>query len=230
MSIGFDKYSSKPAAIALPATLTNIATPIGNAYITATMAKFGDSAVAGMSIIGRLIPVAFGVVYAVSGAVGPIIGQNFGANNFQRVKSTIIDAFVFVSIYVFLISIVLFLIPEQIADAFHADQEAAELIKVFCYWVAVTFAFSGITFVGNAAFNNLGKPNLSTLINWGKATIGTIPFVYFGALLFQAPGILIGQAIGNILFGILSIISTLLLVKFLAKSKTLSSKSVELSA
>ena len=46
-------------AIAVPAVATQLATPVGNAYITAKSAEFGDEAVAAWAIIGRLIPVAF---------------------------------------------------------------------------------------------------------------------------------------------------------------------------
>ena len=70
---------SEISKVAIPAVLTNIATPIGNAYIMYTLADFGDPAVAGYSIIGRIIPVGFCLVFAISGAVGPIIGQNHGA-------------------------------------------------------------------------------------------------------------------------------------------------------
>jgi putative MATE family efflux protein len=204
--------------IAIPAILTNIATPVANGYVTASMAKFGDSAVAGISIIGRLIPVAFGVVYAVSGAVGPIIGQNFGAKDLKRVRGTITDAFLFVAGYVSIISLILLFSSEFIGKAFNVDVAAGHLIDIFCFYVSFTFIFSGATFVGNAAFNNLGKPNFSTLVNWGKATIGTIPFVYFGALWFQAPGILIGQSIGNLLFGGISILTSYRLVYRLDKA------------
>ena len=54
--------------IALPAVLTNLAMPFSSAFITRFMAEFGDSFVAGYAIIGRLIPVAFGIVFALSGA------------------------------------------------------------------------------------------------------------------------------------------------------------------
>ena len=41
-------------------------------------------AVAGISIIMRLISIAYCVVYASAGAVGPVFGQNFGANQFPK--------------------------------------------------------------------------------------------------------------------------------------------------
>ncbi|MDO5704373.1 MAG: MATE family efflux transporter [Paracoccus sp. (in: a-proteobacteria)] len=54
-------------AIALPAVLANIATPVGNAIVTREIARFGTDAVAGITVIGRLMPVAFAVIFALSG-------------------------------------------------------------------------------------------------------------------------------------------------------------------
>ena len=63
----------------------------------------------------------------------------------------------------------------------------------------------GSLFVANSAFNNLGHPLLSTLFNWGRATLGTIPFVTIGAG-YGAAGVLIGQAAGSIVFGSLAVV------------------------
>ena len=194
----------KIAAIALPAILTNISTPIGNAYVTATMAQFGDGAVAAMSVIGRVIPVAFGVVFALSGAVGPIVGQNFGAKQYHRVARTLSDSILFSLIYVAVISVILFLLRYQVPALFSLSGEAASLVIFFCTWIVFTFFFNGLQFVGNATFNNLGFPKYSTLLNFGKATLGTIPFVYLGAYFAGAQGVLAGQAIGSIVFGVLT--------------------------
>lgn len=57
----------------------------------------------------------------------------------------------------------------------------------------------------NASFNNLGKAKYSTLFNVGKATLGTVPFVYVGAQLGGVYGVLIGQVIGSILFGVVGV-------------------------
>ena len=81
--------------IALPAVLTQLATPFANAYVTRAVAPFGDEAVAAAAIVGRLIPVAFGIIFALSGSVGPIIGQNYGARKFDRVKQTLRDGLIF---------------------------------------------------------------------------------------------------------------------------------------
>ena len=58
----------------------------------------------------------------------------------------------------------------------------------------------------NAALNNLGSPKTSSVLNVGKATLGTIPFVIYGGMAWGAPGVLIGQALGSAMFGLLGVI------------------------
>ncbi len=189
-------------SIAVPAVLTNVATPAAQAYVTAAIAVYGSPAVAGFAIIGRIVPVSFGVVFALSGAVGPIIGQNFGARLYDRVVRTYVDALKFNAVYVIAVSVLLIFLSDQIALVFNAGAQASELIAVFCVVISFTFMFNGAQYVANAAFNNLGRAHYSTLFNWAKSTLGTVPFVIAGSALYGAPGILLGQAAGSVLFGL----------------------------
>lgn len=192
-------------AIAGPAMLTNVATPIGNAFVTRAIADFGDAYVAGWAVLGRLIPVAFGMIFALSGAIGPIVGQNFGAGQFDRVRESLTRAIQFCTVYVLVMSLLLFMLKSHLVSVFDMKGDSADLIHFFCSYIAVFFIFSGILFVANASFNNLGKAKYSTLFNVGKATLGTVPFVYFGALWGGVYGVLIGQILGSILFGTLGV-------------------------
>jgi putative MATE family efflux protein len=206
---------SEISKVAVPAILTNIATPIGNAYIMFTLADFGDPAVAGYSIIGRIIPVAFCLVFAISGAVGPIIGQNHGAGLYDRVRETISKSFVVIVLYCIMVSLLLFVLKNNIVNVFNVGGEAAYLIVMFCIWVAILTIFRGFLFVANASFNNLGKAKYSTYMNFGKATLGTVPFVYYGAMYYGAFGIILFEAIGAIVFGIMSSVLAFRVIKTL---------------
>jgi putative MATE family efflux protein len=195
--------ASKPYfAIGLPAVMTQLATPVGNAWVTAEMAKFGDDAVAGWAIIGRVTPVAFAAIFALSGAVGPILGQNLGARRFDRIQSTMYDSFKVVIGYVLLVWLVLALLRNPIADLFGASGATRDLISFYFVYVAGTFVFAGLMFVANAAFNNLGFPFYSTIANWGRATLGVIPFVSLGALWYGPQGALAGSGLGTVVFGL----------------------------
>ncbi len=187
--------------IAVPAIATQLATPVGNAYVTHSIAEFGDDAVAGWAIIGRVLPVAFGVIFALSGSVGPILSQNYGARAFDRVSSTMRDALLFTLIYCLVVWAILALSHGWIISLFDASDDAAVLVRVFCLFVAGSYLFNGALFVANAAFNNLGFPIYATVFNWGRATIGIIPFVMVGRL-YGAEGVLIGWGLGAVVFGI----------------------------
>jgi len=198
------RQCSKPLLnIALPAIVTNAATPLGNAYVTAAIAVYGSSYVAGYAVIGRLIPVCFAFVFSVSGAIGPIIGQNYGANNWRRIKRTLQDSLLVVSSFCILVSAVLWSLQGHVIDLFKLDPQAADITRLFCTFLAITFISNGMLFVANAAFNNLSSPRIASALNLGKATAGTIPFVMVGSYFSQAAGVLIGQAVGSIVFGAL---------------------------
>ncbi|MEP0324339.1 MATE family efflux transporter [Bauldia litoralis] len=190
------------ARIGIPAILTNIATPVGNGYATAVIAPFGDQAIAGWTVISRLIPVAFGGLFALSGAVGPVLAQNFGAGAYDRVRSSLNNAVMISTVYVVVVCALLFAIQSWIVSGFRLTGDGAGLFEDFSTYLALTFVFAGGLYVANAAFNNLGHAKLSTLFNWGRATLGTVPFVLLGAHFHGAQGALAGFFIGGIPFGI----------------------------
>jgi putative MATE family efflux protein len=192
-------------AIAGPAVLTNLATPVGASYVTHAMAAFGTAAIAGQATIDRISPVAFGLVYALTGAVGPILAQNMGAGRPDRVQAALRDSLIFVAVSVTVAWAVLAVGQSLVVRAFSAQGETEVLIRLFCTWLAGSFLLTGSLFVANTAFNNLGFPLLSTFFNWGRATLGTIPFATIGAG-YGAAGVLIGQALGALLFGTAAVI------------------------
>ncbi|WP_299143297.1 MATE family efflux transporter [uncultured Tateyamaria sp.] len=187
--------------IGFPAILTQLATPVGQAIVTRSMAQYGLEAVAGMAIVGRLMPVSFAVIFALSGAVGPILGQNFGAGQSDRVRRGFNAALIFAAVVIVLIACVLFGLRGVIAQLFDATGITRNLVFLFCGPLALLFFFNGVLFVSNAAFNNLGHPFYSTWMNWGRNTVAMIPLVWLGAHLFGAPGVLIGQSLAGVLFG-----------------------------
>jgi Na+-driven multidrug efflux pump len=194
------------SAIAGPAILTNLATPVANAFFISVIARFGDKAVAATAIIDRIVPVAFGILFALSGAIGPILGQNWGAGRFDRMRRALTDAVIFAGVCVFTAWAALALFRNEIAQVFSATGLTAELVVFFCLISGPMWLFIGMLFVANAAFNNLGFPLWSTLFSWGRATLGTVPMAAIGAWLGGPKGAIIGLAAGSVIFGIVSLI------------------------
>ncbi|WP_263081861.1 MATE family efflux transporter [Endozoicomonas sp. Mp262] len=214
--VSYFKADLKPILlIAVPAILANIATPFGNALVTRQIAYFGEDYVAGFAVVGRIIPVAFALLFALSGALGPIIGQNYGAKNLQRVQESIKNAIVFNILYCLAVSGALWLLKDSIILFFGLNNKAASLLEAFCPWISLSFMFNGALFIANASFNNLQRGLWATLLNAGKATIGTFPFILIGGHLAGAEGVLMGQGFGSLVFGVLACSLALYRVKVL---------------
>lgn len=204
-------------AIALPAVLTNVATPIAGGFVTSIVARFGNEAIAANAIIDRLVPVAFGGLFALSGAIGPILGQNWGAGRFDRMRRALRDGMALTGLYVGTVWLALALLRHPLAQAFNMSGVGADLLTFFCLISGPMWFFIGLLFVANAAFNNLGFPLLSTACNWGRATIGTVPMAALGGLLGGPEGVLAGVALGSVLFGVIGIVGAFRIVDLLAR-------------
>jgi Na+-driven multidrug efflux pump len=193
------------ARFAVPAVLTQLATPAGGAFVTATIAQFGHGAVAGWTVIGRVIPLAFGAIFSLSASTGPIIGQNFGARQFDRVRATLWLALGLAGAITAAAWLVLALAAPALVALFNASGEAAALIIFYCRWLAPLFVFFGTLFVCNAACNTLGRPHYAAALSWGRATLGTVPFVMLGSH-WGAEGVLLAHAAGGIAFGLAAVL------------------------
>lgn len=189
-------------AVAVPAVLTNLATPTANALTTGMMARYGDAAVAAWTIFGRINPVAFGAVFALSGAIGPIVGQNLGARQYGRVREAIGAAIKATIGFTMLAWLILALLAPSIVAVFSATGEVRDLVLYYCRWLPPLFAFLGALFVANAIFNTLRHPHYATLFNWGRATVGTVPFVWLGGHIAGASGVMTGSLVGAVFFGL----------------------------
>jgi putative MATE family efflux protein len=203
--------------IGAPAILANLATPAAAVYTTRVFSDFGEAAVAAIAITDRLIPVAFGVIFALTGSIGPVLSQNLGAKLMNRVRRALTESFALSIAYVLAAWAILFLATPLIVMAFKAEGDSAHFIAFFCAWGVSAWVFIACLFVANTAFNNLGFPILATVFNWGRATLGTIPFVTLGARHWGVEGGMMGATVGSAIFGLAAVATAYWVTARLAK-------------
>ncbi|WP_299153242.1 MATE family efflux transporter [uncultured Tateyamaria sp.] len=190
--------------VALPAIATQLATPTGNYFLTIVMARFGDDAVAAWAVVGRLTVLAFGGIFALSGAIGGIFGQNFGAGQYDRLRSTYRDALIFCALYTLAAWGILWTVTPLVIDAFGLSGQGAAVLRAFTTVGAGGFIFIGALFVANAAFNTLGKPTRSAVLGWVKDGVLSWPAAASLAAGFGAVGVIYGQALAGAFMGTLA--------------------------
>lgn len=191
-------------AIALPAILTQQATPFGNYILTKVLSQFGDGAVAGWAVVGRLSVVVFGGIFSLSGAIGGIFGQNFGARKYDRLATTYRDATLFCLCYTLVAWAILMLLHERIVTTFGLGPDGATVLWAFTHVGAGAFCLTGAFFVANAAFNTLGRPTLATALTWVRDGALTLPVAIWLAAYAGAAGVIYAQAVLGVAMGALA--------------------------
>ncbi len=190
--------------IALPAMLTQISTPFGNYLLTGVISGFGDDAVAAWAVVNRLTVVAFGGIFSLSGAIGGIYGQNFGAGQFDRLRQTFRDSLLFCAAYTLVAWALLSLSAGWMIGIFGLGPEGAAVYRAFAFYGSGAFVLVGALFVSNATFNSLGRPLRSTLCNWTRDGLLMLPAAWLGAAWFAAPGVVYAQTLAGGLTGVLA--------------------------
>ncbi len=147
------------------------------ALIFWTIRRFGADAQAGFGVGSRVMQSILLPGMAIAFAVAPVIGQNFGARKFDRVRQAFRSAIVLSSIVMLTLTLVCQWHPDWFIRLF-SDQASVILIgSLFLQIISWNFLGSGIVFACSSTFQGLGNtvPSLlssaSRLITFGLPAI-----------------------------------------------------------
>ena len=188
--------------IALPAGLTSAVGPFVNTIIIGLLAGYGQEAVAAFGIALRVEAFAFILLMALAVGMSPIIGQNFGAKNFDRVHETLRKAIGFSVLWCIGVAAILMIFAEQLAGVFSADPIVVYYAKMSFLIVAPSYLFNSLVNGWSSAFNAMGKPQMSVMMTVIKMVGLLIPSVIIGAKLGGVMGIFAAISLVNILTGL----------------------------
>ncbi|EPN42774.1 MATE family efflux transporter, partial [Pseudomonas syringae] len=206
-------HAGRTFRLALPAMAANLATPVGLAYLVASLSTFGTSALAAMTVLDRVLQFSYCAFFALPGALAPVLGQNIGANRDDRVRSAIVFSRRMVVCYGLAVWLVLILCGGMIADLYQLGAEARAVFIAFCWWGGGLWVVIGLDFVAIAVFITMKKSWWVAVFAWLRATAGTVPFVLAGTHWFGSSGALPGMFAGNAVIALISIATASLTAK-----------------
>ena len=215
-------YSARPALLwprvgdRLPLTGDQPLNPIGSAFVTNRLAVYGDEVIAGVSVFGRILPLAFVGLFTLTMALSPVVGQNFGAQQYDRIRLALRDAAILSFAYGIPVAAILALSASALANLFHLSGDAAEVFYFYCRVMAFTYGFYGLHLAATQTFTNIGHPTWSTIANLVRDLLFMVPLVLW--LGSTANGVLIGQYGATILSGTLAMAVAWIVVGKLGRS------------
>ncbi len=200
--------------IGIPAAGTNMMEPLSMAVITRMISEYGKEAVAAFGVGGRLESLSLIGIWALSMAMTPFVGQNFGAGNSDRVRGALRFAVKFSLVWGGVMFAVLHLLSGVIAPIFNDDKAVIASVILFLQIIPISYAMYGVATLVNSIFNALGKPLQASLIIILHLFVFVLPLAYLGSKVYGLKGIFVGIAVGNVAVGI---IAYLMVQKFLAR-------------
>ena len=207
ISLSAEFLSRSPNAI-----LQNVATPLGMAAITALLAGYGAEVMAGNTVIARIFPIIFAVSYGLSGAIASIVGQNYGAQRFDRVREAMYASYLFLFVYSLFASLIVLLLTPWFVQIFNLEGQAIFIMNIVAWGFSFIGFFNGVLFVTNGIFNSLGHSRYSAGLNWARHVFIMLPLLYLCNWLFGLVGIFAAQMINAVLIALLSYIIALRLI------------------
>ena len=199
-------------ALALPSLITSLSTPLGSAYVTRALSPYGPEVIAGVSVFGRLMPLAFIGILTMAMAMAPIIGQNFGAGQRDRVERTLHLAGLISFGWAIIAALILALSAPALVQIFNLEGEAARILTFYCRFIAFTYGFFGLHLAAGQTFTNIGHPTYSTYSNLFRDLGLTVPLVALGGLMGSAYWVIVGQYAATVIAGTIAFLIALRMV------------------
>jgi putative MATE family efflux protein len=190
-------------AVGLPASLGNAVNPIGIAVVTSIIATFGEIVVAGFGVATRIESLFVIPMLALSSAIGPFTGQNWGAGKCERVSEALKFSYVVCAVWAGIIGLFFWLAAEPIVGIFSDDPEVLTSATSYLAIVPLSLWGYGVVIITAGAFNAMGKSHYGLAQYLVRTAVLYIPLSFVAARMAGSDAVFYGIALANALAGII---------------------------
>jgi len=188
--------------IGLPAGGSNMVVPLGMGVITSLIAVHGPEAVAGFGVASRIDMFALTVILALSSVLGPFIGQNWGAEQLDRVNTGIKYSLQFALAWGVIMLALLALVARPVAALFNDNPVVISVTVIYLWIVPLSYGPQGMVMLTKTALNVLNKPIEASVLTIIQMFVLYIPLAYLGSYWLGVPGIFGAATIAHIIAGL----------------------------
>ncbi len=192
--------------VAFPAIVTNAVGPIAVGVLTGMVALHGPDALAAWGIGARIDAVFLLLPFALSGAVSPFVGQNYGAHLRARVSEGLQKSMVFAVGWGACAAALIMLLAPWLAEQFSSDSGVQQQLVTYLRIVPVGYAFIGAVAICSSAFNAVDRATRSTVLSVLRSLVLAIPLAILGNAVAGLTGLFLGLVSASVVSAILGAI------------------------
>lgn len=178
-----------------------------------------------IGIVMKINQILNSIIIGIAAGSQPIIGYNYGASNYKRVKETL-KYVIKVSLFVGLVAFILFqTIPEQLISIFGSGSKLYNEFACLTFRIMLLLTIcNSVQIVSGIFFQAIGKSGKSAFLSLSRQILFLIPAMIIMSSIIGVKGVLYAGPIAD---GLAFIISVILLIK---ENKNLNKKEVNITA
>ena len=192
--------------VGIPATGTNMIIPIVAVIVISIIARYGTDSVAATNVATTIEALSLVLFFSLSSVVGPFIGQNLGAGNFERIEECIKKSMLFCLVWGGFMAILLALLAPLLASLFSDEPAINDLTISYLYVVPASYGLYGLVMCVNAIFNSIGDPMPGVAISTLRVFFLQLPLVYAASHFYDLETAFILISASNMIAGIVGYI------------------------
>ena len=188
VSIGF-----APFAMQLASSLQTL-------ILNQSLAHYGgDLAISAMGIVFSVNTLFLMPIFGINQGSQPILGFNYGAKKYDRVKQTLIYAATGATILSLLGFLTTRLLPVGLVSLFGKhDAELMELGRLAMKIVMVSFPIVGVQIIGANFFQALGKPKKAAFLSLSRRVLMLIPLILILPRIWGLEGVFLAYPFADV--------------------------------
>ncbi|RKI24300.1 MATE family efflux transporter [bacterium 1xD8-6] len=186
--------------IGIPTLVFQILTSVSISLINNAAGDYGDSAIAGMGVVTRLISMGSLSVFGFIKGFQPIAGYSYGAKKFDRLREAIKTSILWSTVFCVIFGVILALFPTAIVSQFTKGD--AEMIRIGAASLranGISIMLFGFYTVYSSLFLALGKGREGFILGALRQGICFIPLILLLPMVWGLNGIMYAQPIADVL-------------------------------
>lgn len=179
--------------------------------------RYGDAAIAAMSIVGRFCFFIFSIIIGLGQGFQPLCGFCYGARLYNRVRQGFFFCVKYGTLFLSFIAIIGFMFAPEIIREFRSDDEVVKIGANALRWQFITFPFLPFIGISNMYLQTIRKSLKANLVAAARSGLFFIPLIFILPKLWDIKGIEICQPISDVLTFLLAFPITIYTLKQMKK-------------
>ena len=166
----------------------------------------GDNYISAMAIIQAIVIFLAMPIFGINQGVQPILGYNYGARLYGRVKEALHKAIIGATIICLIAFVTTQFLSKYFIFIFTKAPEILDIAKVGLRINTMMFPIIGFQIISSVYFQAVGKPKMSFILSLSRQIIILIPCIIIMGKMFGVAGIWFATPVADFLASVLTFV------------------------